>query len=171
MRKLFLFLLLLFSATLFAQRVKQAIDSLYNYPQEKVVLSFSKNEYLAGETIYFKAHVLSGYEPSPNSTNLYTELYDKNKKIISQHIVPLFNSSGEGSFTLPASLAEDIYYIRAYTGYMLNFPEQFQCIRPVAVYNPASMYKLTQKPVQWNAKAFAEGGVLLNNVPSVVAVR
>ena len=88
----------------------------------------SKNDYLAGETIFFKAYALVGYEPSAISTNLYAELYDKNKNIISQQQVPLFNGSGEGSFAVSASLAEGVYYIRAYTRYMLNFDEEFQCI-------------------------------------------
>jgi hypothetical protein len=42
-----------------------------NYLQEKVVLLLSKPEYLAGETVFFKACVLSGYEPSLLSTNYY----------------------------------------------------------------------------------------------------
>ncbi|RYF78221.1 MAG: hypothetical protein EON98_15750, partial [Chitinophagaceae bacterium] len=134
-------------------------------------MKYSKNEFLAGETIFFKAFVVTGYEPSAISTNLYSELYDQNKKIIAQQIIPLFNGSGAGSFVLPASLAEGVYYIRAYTNYMLNFDEGFQYIRPITVYNDASMYRLAPKPVQWTAKAFVEGGSLLDDVPGAVAVR
>jgi hypothetical protein len=172
MRILLMFLALCLSSVLLAQKAEQAIEKYsQQYPQEKVVLSLSKNDYLAGETIYFKAYVLTGYEPSAISTNLYTELYDKNKKVISQQILPLFKGSGEGSFRLPASLAEDVYYIRAYTRYMLNFDEAFQYMQPVNIYNTVSMYRLDKKPVQWTAAAFAEGGYLLNEVASVMAVR
>src|SRR5688572_29523343 len=124
MRILLMFLALCLSSVLLAQKAEQAIEKYsQQFPQEKVVLSLSKNDYLAGETIYFKAYVLAGYEPSAISTNLYTELYDRNKKIISQQILPIFKGSGEGSFQLPASMGEDVYYIRAYTRYMLNFDE------------------------------------------------
>src|ERR1051325_1567038 len=126
------FVCLLFSfvflQSLCAQKVEKAIEQLYkNYPQEKVVLSLSQPQYLAGETIYFKAYVLTGYEPSSISTNLYTELYDKDKHLLDKQIVPLLKGSGDGSFTVPASMAEDVYYIRAYTYWMLNFDEAFQC--------------------------------------------
>ncbi|MDB5208555.1 MAG: hypothetical protein JWR72_3630 [Flavisolibacter sp.] len=155
-----------------AQKVQQAIETLYKkYPQEKVVLSFSKNDYVAGETIYFKAYVLTGYEPTEVSANLYTELYDKNKKAIRQQIVPLLNGSGQGSFVLPVSLEENVYYVRAYTQLMLNYNEAFQYIKPVNIYNPYSAKILTPKPVQWTASAFAEGGSILNDVPAKLAVR
>lgn len=171
--KTFFFLLLsVCTVHLHAQKARQALETLsQRYPQEKVVLQFSKTDYLAGEILYFTAYVLTGYEPSGISTNLYAELYDKNKKLLDKHLFPLFNGSGEGFFALPASLAEDVYYVRAYTQYMLNFDEAFQCIKPVAVYNTASSNGLVKKPVQWSAQVFTEGGTLLNEVPSVLAVR
>lgn len=172
MRTLLLFLLLSAGLSLFAQRAQQAVETLYQkFPQEKVVLSLSKNDYVAGETILFKAYVLTGYEPSDISTNLYTELYDSRKQVIAKQMIPLVKGSGEGSFVLPASLAEDVYYIRAYTHYMLNFSEDFHYLKPLHIYNPVSLYKLTPKPAQWTATAFAEGGILLNDVPGAVAIR
>jgi hypothetical protein len=117
----FIILFISFTLSAKAQKVQQAIETLYKkYPQEKVVLSFSRNDYVAGETIYFKAYVLTGYEPTGISTNLYTELYDKNKVIIEQQVIPLLKGSGRGSFALPASLEENVYYVRAYTHYLLN---------------------------------------------------
>ncbi len=163
---------LLFAQTLLAQRVEKAIEKLYkNFPQEKVILSFSKPEYTAGETIFFKAYVLTGYEPSDLSTNLYTEFYDRNKKLLDKQIVPLLKGSGDGSFVLPASIAEDVYYIRAYTHWMLNFDEAFQCVQPVHVYNPYSTKSLRPKPVQWTARAFAEGGNIVDDMAANIAVR
>ena len=172
MRIFFLLSCVSFSFSSLAQKAQQAIETLYNkYPQEKIVLSFSKNEYIAGETIFFKAYVLTGYEPSQISTNIYVELYDKKKQVVSKQILPLIHGSGDGGFALPASLAEDVYYIRAYTRYMLNFEEAFQYVRPINIYNPASMNKLLKKPVQWTAASFVEGGTLLHDVPVAVAVR
>jgi hypothetical protein len=172
MRTGLFFLFFVCTLSSFAQKAQQAIETLYkNYAQEKVVLTLSKNEYVAGETIYFKAYVLNGYEPSSVSTNLYTELYDENKKVIQQHIIPLLNGSGEGSFVLPPSLGENVYYIRAYTQYMLNYDEAFQYLKPVNIYNPVSMNKLRPKPMQWAAAAFAEGGTFLNDIPVTLAIR
>lgn len=157
---------------LFAQKAEEAIQKLYQkYPQEKVILLYSKNEYVAGETIFFKAHVLTGYEPTYISTNLYTELYDKNKKLLDKKIIPLFGGSGDGSFTLPPSQAEDVYYVRAYTQWMVNFPELFQYLEPIRIYNPASQNSLRPKPVQWALKTAAEGGQLIAGEPTSLSVR
>lgn len=172
MKQFFFFLLFGCNFLASAQNAQQAIEKLYqSYPQEKVVLSFSKNEYLAGETIYFKAYVLTGYELSDISTNLYTELYDKHKQLVKQLFIPLLKGSGEGSIDLPASLSEDVYYVRAYTQYMLNYPESFQYIKPINIYNPSSPQKLRSKAVQWTAVAVAEGGTMLNDLPSMLSVR
>jgi hypothetical protein len=107
MRYLLLLLFSLATSFVIAQKAQQALATIYKkYPQEKVVLSFSKSEYIAGETILFKAYVLTGYELTKLSTNLYTELYDKNRNLLDKQIVPLFNGSGDGSFTIPVSMAK-----------------------------------------------------------------
>lgn len=170
--RILLLLLALNTTSLFAQKAQKVLDSLHKkYPQEKVVLNFSKAEYAAGETIFFKAYVLTGYEPTNLSTNLYTELYDRNKSLVSKLIIPLFNGAGDGSFALPDSLTESVYYIRAYTHWMLNFAERFQYIKPIPVYNPYSSTRLRLKSAPWTARAAIEGGQLIANIPARVAVR
>lgn len=172
MRSLILFLGFIFFSNARAQSPEKALEQLYKrFPHEKAVLVLSKPAYLAGENIYFKAYVLNGYEPSDISTNLYTELYDKEKKLLDKQIIPLLRGSGDGHFTLPAWLAEDVYYVRAYTHWMLNFDEKFQCIKPVPVYNTSSGQSLRRKPVQWKAQAFAESGNLLEGAVANIAVR
>ena len=127
----FCFCLLLFSRVQ-AQQAEAVLQKFTEtHPQEKVVLLLSKTDYLAGETIHFKAYALSGYALSGLSTNLYTELYNKEKKLLQKALVPLVQGSGHGSFVLPSSLAEDVYYIRAYTQWMRNFDEVFFYLQPV----------------------------------------
>ena len=172
MRAVFLSIFFAISLLSSAQKAQEALDKLYKlHPQEKVVLSFSKPDYVAGETIFFKAYVLTGYEPSEVSTNLYAELYDRNKKLIAKQIIPLLNGAGRGNFSLPTSLEENVYYVRAYTRFMLNYPEAFQYIKPLNIYNPYSSKILRSKPVQWTAATFVEGGILLNAVPTNISVR
>src|ERR1051325_9707903 len=145
----------LFLKTVSGQKVEKAIGELTKkYPQEKVVVSFPKPEYLAGETIDFKAYVLTGYVPTTISTNLYAEIYDKNKTLLDKQILPIVNGAANGSFVLPSSMPEDVYYIRSYTQWMLNFDEAFQYIKPISVYNPYSHQSLHPKPVQWTARGF-----------------
>ena len=75
MRRLFVFLLVACWFQVYSQKIQQAVETLYSkYPQEKVIVCLSKNDYIAGETIFFKTYVLSGYQLSVISTNVYVQL-------------------------------------------------------------------------------------------------
>jgi hypothetical protein len=71
------FVALLFFAVYVAPA--QKIDSMMNvyrdkFPEEKIHVHFDKNYYNPGETIWFKAYVLSGINLSEISKNFYAEL-------------------------------------------------------------------------------------------------
>src|SRR5580658_1171767 len=56
----------------------QKIDSMLNiyannYPQEKIYLQLDKKIYRAGETVWFKAYIFTGADPSLSSMNFYAE--------------------------------------------------------------------------------------------------
>lgn len=151
---------------------KAALQKLYNdYPQEKIYAWLNKPAYVAGETIWFKLYVFSGYELSNISTNAYVEFLDNKKKIISNLLIPLFVGTGQGSIELNENLPEDVYYLRVYTRWMLNFNESFQFITTIPVINTASQKRLIEKGKSWTAKAYAEGGSLLNGITSKIAIR
>jgi hypothetical protein len=142
------------------------------YPQEKIHLVFNKNSYVAGENLWFKSFVFDGYSPSTISTSLFVELYDRNKTQISKKLVPLINGEGNGNFTLPENLKEDIYYVRAYTTWMTNFNEDFQALRPITVYNPSSPQKLViDSNSRWTASLFPESGTFIDGISTKFAVR
>ncbi|MDM1548112.1 hypothetical protein HX096_09610 [Empedobacter falsenii] len=143
-----------------------------NYTQEKIYILYNKNEYVAGDNIWFKAFVLNGYQPTNLSTTLYIELYDNQKNLIDKKMIPLFNGQGDGSFNLEGSLQENEYFIRAYTTHMSNFSEDFQYIKPLLVYNPNSKLKLVKKDsVNWTANLFPETGNIIENKTTKFAVR
>jgi len=142
------------------------------YPQEKIHIVLNKNSYIAGENIWFKSFVFDGYSPSQVSTTLFAELYDHNKTLIAKKFLPLINGEGNGSFTLPENLKEDVYYIRAYTTWMSNFSEEFQPLKPITIYNPSSNEKLTKAvDTPWSASVFPESGTFIEGIPTKFAVR
>jgi len=86
----------------------QMIDSMMKvyaarFPQEKLYLQFDKKAYNPGERIWYKAYLFSGFDPSPFSKNLYTELYDAYGNLILRNTSPLVESTSVGSFDLPSS--------------------------------------------------------------------
>lgn len=168
----FFFLGMLFSVTA-QDKAEQALQALeQNFPQEKVYVLFSKDNYIAGENIWFKSIVFDGYSRSAISTTLFVELYNSNKTQLSKKVVPLFNGEGNGSFALPDSLREGVYYVRAYTAWMTNFSEAFQFVKPLAVYNPSSPQKLVLDTTSaWTATAHPEGGNFIEGATTKFAVR
>ncbi len=154
------------------QNPADALKKLYDdYPQEKIYLWYNKSAYVAGETIWFKAYVFSGYDMSFISSSLFVELYNQEKKLISTKLLPLISGSTDGSIDLGNKLDEGVYYIRAYTQWMLNYKESFQYLHPMLVYNPSSTKHLSLNRSAWKAGAFPEGGSLINGIETKVAVR
>ena len=102
---------------------------------------FNKTAYVAGETILFKGYVFSEYELSYISSSLFVELYDAQKKLIGTKLLPIISGVAEGSIDTDNKLNEGVYFIRAYTTWMLNFNNHFQFIKQQLIYNPASTKK------------------------------
>jgi hypothetical protein len=169
----FLFVLIVLCNFQAQDKAEKALELFSEkYPQEKVHLIFNKNSFIAGENLWFKSFVFDGYDISAVSTSLFVELYDSNKTQISKKIIPLINGQGNGNFTLPESLKEGIYYVRAYTTWMANFNESFQAVRPVVVYNPSSPQKLVlNTDAKWTASAFPESGTFIDGINTKFAVR
>jgi len=142
------------------------------FPQEKIHLILSKKNYVAGENLWFTTFVFDGYSPSTISTNVFVELYDQNKKLISKKLCPLVKGKGSGSITLPENLKENVYYIRAYTTWMGNFSDDFNEIMPITIYNPSSSEKLVKNTsVSWSAAVFPESGTFIDGIDTKFAVR
>ncbi|MCG2793256.1 MAG: hypothetical protein L6262_06905 [Weeksellaceae bacterium] len=154
-------------------RIDKAIENLeQHYTQEKVFLLLDKDKYIVGDHIFFKSFVFNGYGRSTISTTLFVELYDHSKNLVDKKTVFLTNGEGDGTFTLNNFLKEDIYFVRAYTTWMANFPEEFNFMKQIPIYNPNSEQKLIlDNNTKWTANAFPESGTFVDGIPTKVAVR
>ena len=97
------------------------------YIQEKVYLHTDKPYYASGDEIWFKAYVLNAKDLrfSPQSNLLYVELLDQKNQLKKRIRIPLAIGTGWGNFSLPDTLKEGNYRIRAYTNWMRNFDPEF----------------------------------------------
>ena len=174
-KKLFSWLVIVFLFCLPAFSQQSPVDALKKYyegyPEEKIYIWFDKTAYVAGETIWFKAYLFSGYEQSFISTSLFVEFYDAQKKLISTKLLPVISGVSQGSIDIDSKTNEGVYFIRAYTKWMLNFNDKFQYIQPLLIYNPASEKKLTPDRSVWKVAAIPEGGTLISGLETKVAVR
>ena len=156
----------------------QRLDSMMNvyatnYPQEKVYVQFDKKLYSPGETLWFKAYIFSGADPSLISKNFYAELSDPSGAIIQRKVYPISESSTSGNFDLPAKLTARHLHLRAYTTWMTNFDTTFYFERDIRIYDKKldSSGTVTLIVRQPRLQFFPEGGDLVAGVESMVAFK
>src|SRR5690348_17326350 len=89
-------------------------------PIEKIYLHTDRDNYIAGETAWFKAYLYSDYQPDTISTSLYTELVNDSGRVLNRSIVPVLLGTASGQLAIPDGLTKGNYSIRAYTATMLN---------------------------------------------------
>ena len=164
-----------------------------SYPQEKVYLHFDNSAYFLGETLWFKAYLVSADRNalSQYSKTLFVELITPEGNIIDTKKFKIENGQCHGDFTFPTTKYAGFYEIRAYTRYMLNFDKNDIFSRVFPVYDapleegnykniiterapsqriPQIRNMYEQKGIL-NLSFFPEGGNLIAGVKSKVAFK
>ena len=155
----------------------QNIDSLISLqreadPQEKIYVHFDKNYYNPGETIWFKAYIFAGLDPSVTSKNFYAELLDEKGNIIDRKTAPISGSGASASFDIPEKTTKSLLYFRAYTVSMLNSDTTFVFLKPISILVPAVAVSIKQKetPVA-TIRFLPEGGDWVTGLNTVMAFK
>ncbi|HET6255629.1 MAG TPA: MG2 domain-containing protein [Puia sp.] len=158
--------------------IAQKIDSMLNiyannYPQEKVYLQLDKKIYRPGETVWFKAYIFTGADPSLLSRNFYAELSDPSGTILQRKVYPVTESSTAGSFDLPKTIKSRHLHLRAYTTWMTNFDTAFYYEKDIRIYDDKldSAGTVTVVPRDAKMQFFPEGGDLIAGVETMVAFK
>ena len=159
--------ILFFLITLFVSKSQaQVFDSLLSiyeedYAREKIHIQFDRTMYNTGETIFYKLYLMSGYEWSSTSKNVYVNWYDNNGNYIKQGAAPLFQSSAKGSFEIPATYKGDFIKVKAFTRWMLNDDSVFLYEKNIPINIAlASKTKNSVSP-KTRVDIFPEGGTLV----------
>ncbi|MEI6049689.1 MAG: TonB-dependent receptor plug domain-containing protein [Bacteroidota bacterium] len=144
---------------------------------EKVYLHVDRENYLAGDDIWFKAYLIDAMDRllTDHSNNLRVELISPSSKIISKRIIRLEGGLGNGDFKLPSGITSGRYKLRAYTNYMRNFGDQLFFSKEIVVINSADSGEISDRVKYVENKIqisfFPEGGSLFDNVSSIVAFK
>ncbi|MFW5879858.1 MAG: hypothetical protein ACOCUV_03450, partial [bacterium] len=82
-----------------------------------VFLHFDKQDYYAGDIIWFKAYLLTleDNKPIPGDVNLFIELVNVNNQSANELIVKSEDGVAAGQIILSDSLPDGTYFVRAYT--------------------------------------------------------
>jgi hypothetical protein len=175
MKKIIILLILISVAFPFCS-FTQNLDSKLNTwssqnPIEKLYLHTDRQNYYAGETIWFKGYFMSEFIPSLTSSTLFVELLNNQHLLILRKIFPVFSGTSPGQLELPDTLSSGLYYIRAYSAVMLNQPG-FTFNKVVTIYGKenkeAGDSKMTGKRF---LTFFPEGGNFVTGLLNRVAFK
>lgn len=177
------------SDTIFSRYFRYAQNFADSYPREKVSLHLDNASYYLGDTIWFKAYVVTAEQnlPTTISKPLYVELLDQLGNVVERQIIQLTDGEGTGQIILNNTFFTGYYEMRAYTKWMLAFdnPSCFSRVLPVyrkrlsdeetprsiATYRmDASMKQRPKdKEKKFTVRFFSEGGQLVKGISSIVA--
>ena len=170
-----LLLLSVFPLFLSAQKLDSMMNIYANrYPQEKIHVQFDKKIYNSGETIWFKAYIFTGADPSLVSKNFYAELSDPAGNILQRKVYPISESSTAGNFDLPKTAKSRHFHFRAYTSWMTNFDTAFFYEKDIRVFDKkldSVTAGVAPAPRVTHLEFFPEGGDLVAGVESAVAFK
>ena len=142
-------------------------------PIEKVYLHFDRENYMAGETAWFKAYLYSDFYPDTISTTLYVELLNDSSVILSRKILPVFWGNTNGQIELPDSLRTGYYFIRAWSPTMFNRDSDFICRQNIFVFGKKknSNADVIQKQKTLRLEFFPESGNFVSGLINTIAFK
>lgn len=141
-------------------------------PQEKLYLQFDNSNYSNGQTIWYKAYLMSGSQPSQLSKNLYLDWYDNNGVLISATVTPIAYSYAAGNFKVPDNYEGNQLHAIAYTKWMRNFDSTYFFQQHFKVVNIKTQQITEQKNINESSiQLLPESGNFINNKLNIIALK
>jgi len=112
----------------------------WNKLREQPYLTTNKDFYYPGEGVWLAGRMIYQNQLLADSLSrvIYVDLLDEKSAVIQQEIFPIISGRIAGGFTLPENLKAGDYFLRAYTRWMLNYPERDIFLRPIPVLEKGS---------------------------------
>ncbi|MBQ9656249.1 MAG: hypothetical protein IJV38_09555 [Prevotella sp.] len=108
-----------------------------NVLQERIYLQTDKPYYAAGDTVWFRAHLMDAATNVPVSRSrfVYVELHDQEADTLCQRLMVKADEDGvfANALLLPKTMKSGVYTLAAYTQWMRNFPAERFCYQPLTV--------------------------------------
>ncbi len=114
--------------------------------EEKIILATDRTIYVVDESILFKAVYLTDRNPGNIhwSSVLYVELITSDGTPVVQSKFPLSPGGTSGFIQLPNDLHSGVYYLKAYTKWMRNYPANKYGYYQIKLINPYKQTQLTE---------------------------
>lgn len=156
-----------------AQQPEEWLKTRFSFqPIEKIYLHLDRSRYLAGQSIWFKAYLMSDFEPDLHSTSLVVELADLSGQLINRQFLPVFAGLARGQIDLPDTIRSGACYLRAYVAGQQHTDPAYLYKKTVLVYRPGSIPPASVTAGQlFRLEFFPEGGNLIAGLSNSVAFK
>jgi hypothetical protein len=127
-------------------------------PWEEVYIHTDRDEFIAGEVMWFKAYLIDRLSSKPSSSGsiVYLELVNSENTSVARRRIRTETGSGPGMLILPDTLSTGKYMIRAFTSRMKNFLPGNCFMKEIIIYNALSSRKLQVKS---NTEEYSDASV------------
>lgn len=174
-------LCLLFFSQCFSQtvsnqeKIKNYIETYFNYDRELIHVQFNKNIYVNSEDLAFKGYIWSrnNSTPHPNTTNVQLVIYNEQQEVVQKQL--LFTNKGTfaGGIHLNDKFKTGKYYFHFYTNWMRNFKEDDSFTQIIEIINKGESYSLKTNEPNWKSAVITlhpEGGAIIDNMNNTVGI-
>jgi hypothetical protein len=141
------------------------------YDQERCYLHYDKSTYAPGETIWFKAYLMSGVNPAYSSKTFYVDWTDDKGNLLFHSVHPLVDATTNGQYTIPVDYKGRYVHVKAYTKWMLNFDSSFLYEKDIHILLKKSASPVTNPVAVPAIQFFPEGGDAVMSVVNKVAFK
>ena len=163
--------ILFFAQSGFSQRIDSTLQVYADsFQQERIYIHFDKPAYAPGETVWFKAYIMAGIEPSDLSKNFYLDWADADGKVLLHTIFPVLQSTVRGQFEIPADYKSSSIRIMGYTKWMLNFDSAFLYNKEIRILQNTASKNTVKKSIA-SIQFFPEGGDAIINLKNKIAFK
>jgi hypothetical protein len=170
--RLLIFLSFITSVTLAQTPADKLTKWGTDHPVEKVYLHLDREDYVPGQTLWFKAYLSAATQASELSTTLYVELVTPGARIVAKRVAPIINGVTQGQIELPDTLTSGRYFIRAFTPIMLNQDASFIFQKPVFITGAkAGLVPTDLVKNETRLEFFPEGGNFITGQTNTIAFK
>ncbi len=121
------------------QRIRENVtNQVAVYPQEKIHLHTDKNQYVNGERLWLRAHLVNAatHVPDTSSRYVYVELIDSQDSVVTRKRIRHLAGSYEGYIDLDENLAQGEYLLRAYTYFLRSQGDDYFFKKKIFISDP-----------------------------------
>lgn len=142
-----------------------------SFQPEKIHLHYDKHWVKPGETVWFKAYLMTGSQPVSKSTNLYVDIYSQTGKLLQHTIWPIVKACAIGSIQIPAVYKDQIVQVKAYTAWMRNFDSSFFYRYRLKILDSSTVASSSIQKSTSSIRFYPEGGSIATNAPVNLAFK